>query len=358
MHHLVPKRKVGVVRKPGADSPGSTGSGLTSWDIAREAGVSQATVSRVLNRYPHVAEATRQRVLDVIERLSYAPSGVARGLVTRRTRLVGLVVADVTNPFYPELIEAIHERLDAKRLNMLLSNGRGEDEESDVELLLEQRVEGIIFTSALCDSPTVKRLSERGFPIVVANREVPGVACDAAVGDNVDGSRAAARLLLGLGHRRIAILTGNDRATTSREREAAFAATLAEGGAPLDTALRREGGFDHDQALAATLDLVSLAEPPTAVFAVNDWMALGALNAARRAGRSVPDDLSVVGFDDIPLAGWDTFRLTTVRQPLATMARTAADLLERRIGDPERAPQRVVFPTELVVRDTAGPVAP
>jgi LacI family transcriptional regulator len=328
---------------------------LTSWDIAREAGVSQATVSRVLNGYSYVADGTRRRVMEVIDRHGYSPSGVARGLVTRRTRLVGLVIADVTNPFYPELIEEIHARLEVKRLNMLLSNGGGDSDERDVRLLVEHRVEGIIFTSAFIDSQTVARLVGERFPTVLVNREVTNVSCDTVVGNNCDGARVAAEHLLELGHRRIGIICGHSRATTSRERESAFADALESAGAPLDERLRCDAGFDQQRALNAAVDLLLMPDRPTALFALNDVMAFGVMNAARALGLNVPQDLSVIGFDDVRQASWDIVRLTTVRQPLTKMASTAVELLSRRIARPELPPERVVFPSQLMVRETTAP---
>jgi len=324
----------------------------TSWDIAREVGVTQSTVSRALNGGP-VAEGTRARILDAAARRGYAVNAVARGLVTSRSRLVGVVVADVTNPFYPELIEAIGTRLTANGRNMLLANvGNGDDEAHHVKLLLEHRVEGIIFTSAMANSVAVRRLAADGFPIVLTNREVDGIDCDVIVGDNHAGAEAAAEHLLELGHRRIALLTGQRCTSTSRDRETAFKARLRHAGVALYR--RAEAGFDQQTAFEASITLLSEAKPPTAIMCVNDLMAFGALNAARHLGLNVPDDVSVVGFDDIPMASWDTFRLTTVRQPLSAMAQEAADALDRRITSPEPQPKRLVFPSELIVRQTTS----
>ena len=330
---------------------------LTSSDIAREAGVSQATVSRVLNGNAKVAPATRDRVLAVIERHGYSPSALARGLVTNRSQLVGVMVADITNPFYPEFIEAIGESLAARDLRMLFYNGGLGEEDAYVRLLLEHRVEGMIFTSALRSSQPVRRLAEDRFPIVLTNRSVDGADCDVVVGDNQAGAQAAAQHLLGLGHRRIGLITGHDEASTSVDRAAAFGAELDAAGVELPAQLVRDAAFDQATARRVAVEMLTLPEPPTALLCVNDLMAFGAMNAARSLGLQVPADVSVMGFDDIRMAGWEAFRLTTVRQPLAEMARASVRLLNDRINDRARQPQRLVYPSDLIVRDTTGVAA-
>jgi LacI family transcriptional regulator len=327
----------------------------TSWDIAKEAGVSQATVSRVLNGDPRVADPTRARVLEVVERLNYTPNAIARGLVSSRTMLVGVVVSDIVNPFYPQLLEAIAELLDDRGLKMVLFNARGREEDVYTKLLLEQRVDGIIFTAAVRDSKMVEQLVARKFPLVLTNRHVEGITADMAVGDNQAGAAAVAEHLCSLGHRRIAVITGDPRASTSYERLAGFRATLADRGCPLDDELVVEGGFLAKKAYDLTLELLARKDRPTAIFALNDLMAFGALNAATHAAVDVPSQLSVVGFDDVWMAGWERFDLTTVHQPLAEMARSSVDLLTERLEEPSRSVRKLVFPSTLVVRGTTAP---
>ena len=326
----------------------------TSWDIAKAAGVSQSTVSRVLNGDPRVARQTRERVAGVIERLGYTPNAVARGLATRRTNLVGVVVSDVTNPFYPELLEAIENQLTEHRLKMILSNAGDRPEESYMRVLEEYRVDGIVFTAAKVDSEAVRMLARRRFPIVLANRRVEGVECDSVTGDNQAGARTAAQHLLDLGHRRIGILSGHPDASTSRDRLEGFVTAFEDSGAELDPVLVRVGWYSYEVAYREAVELLTLDEPPTAIFCLNDLMAFAALNAAGALGRDVPRELSVVGFDDIRMASWERFQLTTVRQPLAEMARTSADLVAQRIESPDAPYQRLVFPSLLVRRRTTA----
>jgi len=327
---------------------------VTSRDVANEAGVSQATVSRVLNGERRVAEQTRARVFGAIERLRYTPNAVARGLVTKRTDLVGVVVSDIVNPFYPQFLETIHRELLRHGMRMLFSNGERRPPDAQVETLMEQRVEGIIFTSIQLDSKLPERLLSQGFPFVLANRYVDGVDCDLVDGDNDGGASVAAEHLLDLGHRRIAVILGNPQASTSRDRFAAFRNRLLAEGVEIDDDHVRAGNFNYAAAYAEAIELLRHDRRPTAVFCINDLMALAVLNAARKAGIRVPAQLSVIGFDDIELASWEAFNLTTVRQPLVEMARTAVDLLAARIESPQDAIRRLRFPSLLVRRNSTA----
>jgi LacI family transcriptional regulator len=330
----------------------------TSSDIAREAGVSQATVSRVLNGDPRVAPATRLRVMEVVERLGYTPNAIARGLVTQKTDLVGVVISDVMNPFYPELLEAIAERLARHGLKMILFNAGGRDDDVYTRLLLEQRVDGIIFTSPRRDSAMVRDLARRGFPLVLTNRFVENVKCDMAIGDNRGGAQEVGEHLLALGHRRMAVITGDPRASTSHERLESFRAKLAAAGVRLADEMVVSGGFNAERAYRCAEELLKHGNRPTAIACLNDLMAFGALNAARRLGVRVPEDVSIVGFDDVWMAAWESFELTTVHQPLAEMARASVELLTARLANPKREVRRLVFPATLVVRKTTGPPPP
>lgn len=318
----------------------------TSVDIARAAGTSQATVSRALNG-GRVAAATRDRILAISRELGYTPNAAARSMVTSRTGLVGVVVSDLTNPFYPEFLEEIAGSLAARGQHMLLQNA------GSVELLLQQRVDGIVFTAAVEGSAEVADLAARRFPVVLANRVVDA-GCDTVEGDHPAGAAAVVDHLAGLGHRRIAVLAGLPGASTSARRLDGIRRRLAERGlAPPDV---RETGFDYDRAVHAATDLLTAAaEPPTAIVGLNDQVAFAALNAAAALGVAVPRELSVAGFDDVRQASWPTLGLTTVRQPLAAMAARSVALLNERIDEPDLPPRHEVLPADLVVRRTTGP---
>jgi LacI family transcriptional regulator len=330
---------------------------ITSRDIAREAGVSQPTVSRALRGDPRVASATVALVEATANRLGYVPHAAARTLITRRTGTVAIVVADITNPFYPGLVEALHEQLGRAGYRAVLLNERTDSREegSLAPLLRGGVVDGAIVATATIDPRTRALLDEAAAPIVLVVREVDGAARDAVVCDNHGGGELAAAHLVGLGHRRIGLVSGPADTSTARDRDAGFVAALTRAGIALDPALRRSGDFSHQAGYQACLELLGLPQPPTALFCGNDVIAFGALDAARRRGVAVPDELSVIGFDDIELAGWESFRLTTVRQPLADMAHEAARLLVQRIDAPgDSAPKRSVHPTELIQRSTTA----
>jgi LacI family transcriptional regulator len=331
---------------------------ITSRDIAREAGVSQPTVSRALRGDPRVAPATAALVERTARRLGYVPDAAAKTLSTRRTGTVAIVISDITNPFYPELLEALHDELGRAGYRSVLLNERtdlrGAD---DVGSLLRAGVaDGAIVATATLDDRTRQLLRDEAAPIVELVREVDGAPRDAVVADNRGGGVLAAELLAQLGHRRIGVIAGPANASTMRARDAGFADALGRIGLTADPALRRVGDFAHHTGYGACLELLDLPEPPTALFCGNDVIALGALDAARRQRVAVPEALSIVGFDDISLAGWESFRLTTIRQPLADMAHEAARTLIWRIeeggGQP---PRRTVFPTELIQRATTAP---
>jgi LacI family transcriptional regulator len=318
---------------------------VTSKDIAGELGISQSTVSRALRGDPRVAASTLTRVLDAAQRLNYTPNLAARSLITRKTRTIGVVVSDITNPFYPELLDILHNEFALASYRTILLNERTDVhlEQHVAELVNGGAVDGLVYVSAVLGMPLPGR-GASARPVVLLNREI----CSAAV----------AQALVDLGHRRIALIAGPENTSTSKDREVGFTEQLRALGAPLDERLRRVGQFSHKSGYQWCLDLLAADERPTALFAANDVIAFGALDAARRLRVRVPEELSVVGFDDIDMASWEGFNLTTARQPLAEMARTAARLLLERIESEEPlAPRRRVFPVKLVHRSTLAAAA-
>jgi LacI family transcriptional regulator, galactose operon repressor len=325
-------------------------SSTTSHDVARAAGVSQPTVSRALRGDPRVAEATRRRVTRAAARLGYVPSDRGRSLSTRRSGRVAVVVDDLDNPFYLELLDALHDRLERANTRMLVLTPHRNDP-LRTERLLDGSIDGVVLTTTTLDSRLPAELRARRFPFVLLNRVVDGVDADSCTVDNDAGGGEVARALLRGGHTRIGALFGPPSTSTGRDRERGFRRALADAGAALPDELVRHGPFAFDYGHRGVAEL--LAASPTAVFCANDVVALGALNAARGLGIAVPDELSIVGFDDISMAGWELIRLTTVRQDLRRMGEIAVELVLDRIADPDRAARRVVLPAELVRRATA-----
>lgn len=326
----------------------------TSHDVAALAGVSQPTVSRALRGDARVSAATQRRVAEAAAKLNYIPSERGRSLSTRRTRRVGVVVDDLSNPFYLQLLDALHRELESHgtRVLMLTSPPGGER----AERLVDGSVDGVAMTTVRLGSTVPAELRRRRFPFVLVNREIDDHGADACVADNVGGGRVVADELARLGHREVGAIFGPANTSTGRDREAGFRAGLAEHGLRLSAAHVRHGEFSVESGHRELTALADAGRLPTAVFCANDVIALGAMNAARALGIDVPADLTVIGFDDIDMAGWDLVRLTTVRQDLEHMARAATELLMGRIGgDGDRAPERVCLPVELVGRDTHGP---
>jgi LacI family transcriptional regulator len=322
----------------------------TSHDVARAAGVSQPTVSRALRGDPRVTQATRDRVAVAARELGYVASDRGRSLSMGRTGRIGVVVEDLDNPFYLELLDELHDRLESAGARMIVFTPRHDDPHG-VDRLVDGSIDGVVLTTTHLDSPLPRLLRERGFPCVLLNRVVDGDGVTCCSVDNPLGGELAARELLGAGHRRIAAVFGPAETSTGRDRERGVRAALRAAGVGLQA--ERRGAYTYETGHAATLELLAGAERPTALFCGNDVIALGALNACHRLGLRVPGDVSVVGFDDIAMAGWDLIRLTTVRQDLRRMAQIAVELVLEGGGEP----RRIVLPPVMVRRDTVGPPA-
>jgi LacI family transcriptional regulator len=334
----------------------------TVTDVAHAARVSRATVSRVLNRYPHVRPAVRARVERAMQALGYRPDEVARSLARRETRTLGLVVADITNPFYAETARAIVETARDHGYNVVLCNtdNRPALQEEYVEVLRQRRVDGIILGSVFLADPVAEGLIAAGYPCLMFNRRLRARRGNFIVLDNVRASRDLTRHLLGLGHRRIGFVGGLRNVSTAADRLRGYRMAVRAAGFPEDAGLVRSGSFAAEGARLAAGGLLKLDDRPTAIVAGNDLMALGAIRAAGEAGLQVPGGVAVVGFDDIEIAGHPAIQLTTMAQQKAEMGRLAALGMLDIIRDPRRFArlplQQVLAPT-LIVRRTCGALA-
>jgi len=322
---------------------------VTSHDVARLAGVSQATVSRALRGDSRVTSETQARVREAATVLGYVRSELGRGLSTRATHRVALV-AELENTLYHQLMGPIHDELVQRSYGMVLLSEDG-DEGALHERLLDRSVDGAILMTTRLTSSLPFELSRHDFPFVFLNRVGSFVDVPSVTADNFAGARAAGELLIGLGHTRIGAVVGPADTSTSRDREAGFRAALDDAGIalPRNLLVRRE--YDEASGRLGLQAMLDTGNPPTAIFCANDFIAIGVLNRAMELGIAVPDDLAVVGFDDIDMAGWPAFQLTTVINPLTDMARRAAGMLIDLIQGREVIPHQV-FPTELVLRRT------
>jgi LacI family transcriptional regulator len=325
---------------------------VTSHDVARLAGVSQPTVSRALRDNPKVSEETRQRVRAAAKALGYVPSETGRALSSGRTRRIGLLLTDLENQFYQYLIAPMHRELEALGYQLVLQTETS-DTGQVTERLLANGLQGVLLATTTLDSMLPMRLRDRGVPFVYFNRTSAAVESDQAVVDPGQGLREAADSMVALGHRRVAAIFGPRNTSTGERRESALREALEEHGLSIPSRYTRRGPFDFESGFSGARQLLSQAERPTVIVCGNDVVALGALNAARELGIVVPDQVSMVGFDDLPVASWPIVRLTTVAFDLEGMARAAAGLLVRRLEAGDEAPfETVTFPSRLVRRDT------
>lgn len=327
---------------------------VTSRDIATRAGVSQATVSRVLQGNVRVSPATRERVLAAMQETDYRPHAAARAMKTRRSHTIGVVVADITNPFYPQLLEAVSHALDQAGQRMLLWNSAGPGEHSALQAIREGSVDGLLFTTVIEGAAPLAEALMHEEPVVLLHRGLENAECDQVVSDNFAGGSTIADYLVEAGHKRIGFLQGPELPSTAVHRERGFRQRLAELGVELRTDLVGRAGFEHDAARELTRSMLQVPAPPTAVFCANDLAAFGAIDGARSLGLRVPDDVWVLGYDDIAMAAWDSYDLTTVHQPIADLSHTAVQFLLERITQPELPVRREVFANSLTVRGSTA----
>ena len=328
---------------------------ITSKDIARAANVSQATVSRVLSGNANVQAETRERVLAVMRKLNYRPNGMARAMRTSRTGNIGVVVSRLANPLYPEMLQVLGQSLTEAGLRMMVWSTDETDEGSAASAVRESLVDGVIMTTATALSAPLYEAVMLNAPVVLIHRVVEGWPCDQVGSDNARGAVEVADYIMRAGRKRIGIIEGAPLASTIRLRQQAFRARLGELGRPLDPSLTiRVDSFSHKTGYDAALYMLDLAQPPDVLFCVNDVLALGARDAARTRGVSVPEQLWIIGYDDIEMASWPAFDLTTVRQPIRRMAEEAVTLLRSRIAGGGETHSQICLPNELVIRGSTG----
>lgn len=332
-------------------------------DVAKRANVSITTVSHIINQTRYVSDELTDRVKKAMEELDYQPNSLARGLRSGKTKTIGLVIPDISNQFFAEISRKIEDKGFEHGYSVILCNTDDDPqkEKSYIDVLLAKKVEGIIFISTVVESNNLEKTMEFGLPIVVVDRDINEINSDIVLVDNSIGGFKATQYLIELGHRRIACIGGPSPITPSAQRAAGYKQALQEAGIPVDPALIVYGDFRYESGNKAMRELLALPQPPTAVFASNDMMALGAIQAVNDQGMKIPDDMSVIGFDNIPFSQTVYPTLTTMAQPIHEMADLVVELLiERiklqrqrsRVEEDKPSYKRIVLETKLIKRNS------
>ena len=333
-------------------------------DVAKRAGVSAMTVSRVVNGTGYTSTETRARVEAAIEELGYVPNALARQLRSKRTKTIALVVSDISNPFFTTIARGVEDFFVGHGFSVMYCNTDEDEteEEQYLLMLIERQVDGILLVPARSSGDPFRFLESHHMPVVVIDRRIEAANVDSVRCDSEAGAYALARHLVDLGHRRIAVLTGRRNVSTSVDRVAGCRRALEEDGLELPDDLVHWGGFQFgksnqaDGHRMATEMLAAPGERPTAVFCANNFIGFGAIRALREAGLRVPDDISVVAFDDLPEEWISEPFLTVAAQPAYEIGRRAATLLLDHIkGDHEPKGESIVLPFELRIRRSAAP---
>ena len=328
----------------------------TIFDVARSSGVSYSTVSRVVNGHVNVKPVTRERVQAAMVELGYVAHVTARALASGRTQAIGLLAQEIDNPFFSVVIKGVDQEVSVADYDLLLctTHSRREKEAEYVARLSHGMVDGLLIVLPTGLPEYVAQLRAERYPFVLIDHDSEAPGCTVVNAANRTGTKEGIAYLVGLGHRRIGFITGRPDVGATHERFAGYRDALAEAGLGVDDELVVPGDFLEPRGYVAATELLSMRRPPTAIFASSDAAAFGVLGAARAAGLRVPEDLSVLGFDDIVEASYVGAALSTVRQPLREMGRVAVQRLMSLLADPSQPATRVVMETELVVRQTTG----
>jgi LacI family transcriptional regulator len=336
-----------MTRKPALDQD------VTIFDVAREANVSYSTVSRVINNKGVSAEK-RERVMRAMAKLGYVVNLQARSLAGGQSHIIGLLVHSLTVEYFGEIARGVDDEAAAVQYDLMLyTTHRHKGRESVyVTRLTRNLVDGLLLVLPRNAETYLETLRHRHFPYVLVDHQGLGFEVPSVGAKNWQGGYDGTRYLIDLGHHRIGFITGDMTLGCARDRLAGYQQALSDAGLPIEPELIQEGDFLQPRAFARANDLLDLAQPPTAIFASNDISALGVMDAVRNRGLRIPEDCSIIGFDDIPQAAQVYPALTTIRQPLAEMGRVATQLLLSYIDHPDAAVKRIELPTELVIRQS------
>lgn len=327
---------------------------VTSIEVAKRAGVSPSAVSRCYTPGASVSKKMAEKVRQAAEELGYRPNVLARSLITGRTRIIGLVVAYLDNQFYPDALEKLSNELQASGYHVLvfMASKTAGNIDKVVNELLEYQVDGLIAASVALSSDLANKCQAAGVPVVLFNRTQEGQEFSAVTSDNFSGGSKVADFLASAGHEKIGYIAGWEGASTQRDREAGFLATLCKSGVRLHA--REVGDFRLEEARDAARRMFGVKDRPDGVFVANDHMAFAVMDVLRSEfGLRIPEDVSVIGYDDVPLAAWPAYDLTTVRQPANRMVAETVSILLDSIDGYDFKPRRVAIDGPLMVRSSA-----
>jgi len=326
----------------------------TVYNVAEKAGVSIATVSRVINNSPKVHPKTREKVLKVIEELDYHPNFSAQGLALNITEIIALIFPDISGPFYSEVIRGVEKEASQHDYHLLIYSTHGKESNPRFLRRLTGRVDGLILMTRSVDDQYIFELSRKQIPFVLLDREIDSVETDCILANNIMAADQATEHLIQHNRRRIAFISGPGGSPDSNARFNGYQHALEKYGLPISPSLVESGDFRQPSGHKAMNRLLDQKYPPDAVFAANDEMAIGAMEAIRSRGLKTPEDVAVVGFDDIQMASYAQPALTTVRQPMRQFGAMAVQQLLRRINDPSVDAKTIILPTQLIIRQSCG----
>jgi len=326
----------------------------TIYDIARLAGVSTATVSKVFNQTGNISEKTRRRILEISRELNYQPNVLASALNGKKTFSLGLLIPDMVNPFFAELARNVEDRAQELGFNLIICNTDNDmkKEVKYIQLLRQKSVDGIIVATGVRNDEFLKELIDQNVPVALVAREMSVLATSTVLVDDFAGGYNATRHLIDLGHKRIAVIAESMSVSSSKERVRGYRHALEEAGLVYAEELVAASDFSIESGRETAQAILRQAERPTAIFACNDLLAIGAMQAAKELGIRVPEELSVVGFDNTILASITDPPMTTVAQPIRAMGHQVVDLIVSEINETSTVKQRVVLLPELIVRQS------
>lgn len=323
----------------------------TSQDVAEIAGVSQSTVSRVFAGTANVSEKKRKKILDAAAKLQYQPNAHARSLSSKKTTMIGIVMRNIRNPFYSAVLEIFHSRLAPLGYHLIFINSENEEiQEKEITQLLEYSVEGVIITDALLSSSASQKLNRNGIAVILFNRYTEPLGSSAVFCDNYLAAKQIAAYLVEMGHKNFAFISGPSDTSTTIDRLKGFKEVLTEKN--INDLVIAPGHYTYESGFKSAQEIMTTHKNIDCIFCGNDIIALGVMDAIRVIGLKIPEDVSVIGFDNIRMAAWPSYALTTWEQPLEEMVDSTVELLLKEINDKDAKPQVVMMKGHLVIRNS------